>query len=111
MRAGKLRRRLMFDRPIAVKTADGEEINQWEQMAVVWASVEPLQGRERLLAGQVADSGDVEISVRWSTELEALTRECRIRDGATIYDVKDKIHIDMARREIRFMATTGITAG
>jgi len=60
MRAGWLRHRVEILAKEASQNTFGEEIVTWVTVATVWASVEPLRGREYIEAKQ----GQVEVSHR-----------------------------------------------
>ena len=60
MRAGWLRHRVEILAKEASQNSFGEEVVAWVTVATVWASVEPLRGREYIEAKQ----GQVEVSHR-----------------------------------------------
>lgn len=53
VRAGQLRHRVALQRPVSTRNSFGEVTLAWETYAERWAAVEPISGRERLLAAQV----------------------------------------------------------
>lgn len=56
MRAGTLRHRVRIERPILAQDPNtGEVVPDWELVATVWASVEPLSARE-FIAAQATQS-------------------------------------------------------
>lgn len=60
MRAGWLRHRVEVLEKVAGRDSFGAEVTAWATVATVWASVEPLRGREYIEAKQ----GQVEVSHR-----------------------------------------------
>lgn len=108
---GKLDQRVVIERPASTRTDDGEVVAGWAYVAEVWANISPLRGIEKLQANMVQESADTIITVRWAPALSALTRECRVRHKANIFDVKDLIPINFERRWLEIHATTGLNAG
>lgn len=76
MRAGWLRHRVEILAKEAEQNSFGEEVVTWVTAGMVWASVEPLRGREYIEAKQ----GQVEVShrvvMRWR---EGVSAEMRLR--------------------------------
>lgn len=44
---------------------NGQPVADWEDVATVWAKVEPLRGREYFAAGQTQSQVDVKVTVRY----------------------------------------------
>ena len=76
MRAGWLRHRVEILEKVVSRDSFGAEVVSWATAAVVWASVEPIRGREYIEAKQ----GQVEVShrvvMRWR---EGVSAEMRLR--------------------------------
>ena len=53
LKAGRLRDRIELQQPTESRDTHGGVSKSWTTYARVWASVEPLSGRERFLAEQV----------------------------------------------------------
>lgn len=112
MQTGKLRHRIACDAPVESRNDVGEAITTFVEQFKAAASIQPLRGRERLLSAQITADIDTRICVRWSPQTERITAAWRIRHGATVYNIAaPPAHIDMARREIEIMATTGLNQG
>jgi SPP1 family predicted phage head-tail adaptor len=121
-RAGVFNRRIAIDEPVADQSTSGAETVTWLQRAIVWASIQPLHGRERLLVAPTA-SMDVRIRTWWIPLLDEMTGKWRVRavdiavtalDGqpGQPYEISaPPANIDMANREVELMATVGVTQG
>jgi SPP1 family predicted phage head-tail adaptor len=70
MRAGRLNERVTVQSKDAVRDEYAAEVTTWNDVATVWMSVEPLSGREFLVARQAQS----EITTRF---------RCRYRPGIT----------------------------
>lgn len=110
MRAGRLRHRVWFDSPVATKATDGQRVISFVASFIVWAGIEPLRGTEGIEAGQNASGMDTRIIVRWSSSIEPVTPKWRIRHDGVIYNIKSKVHRNLARREVEFMCETSTAA-
>jgi len=72
MQAGKLRHRVELHSATAAQDAYGESIDTFASFATVWASVEPLQGRELEHAQQISAETNHKVTIRYnSTVTEA----------------------------------------
>lgn len=111
MNAGKLRHRIVLDEPIVTPDDAGGEIVDWRPFYRVWASVEPLKGREQLLSEQILAEMDTRIRIRWSPSVDAITAQWRARHQNVIYNFKSVARVDYGRREIEIMAASGTNDG
>lgn len=81
MRAGKLRHRVTIQQETQTEPGDGTVSREWTPLETVWASVEPLRGRELIEAQQL--SGRISHRIRLRG-YDGLTRKHRISfDGRT----------------------------
>jgi len=74
LRAGKLDHRVTLVRDGAVSYGSrGEPESIREEIATVWAQVEPLGGTEAELAQQLSPVGRVRLTLRYSTDVEEIS--------------------------------------
>jgi SPP1 family predicted phage head-tail adaptor len=101
MRAGKLRHRVTIQEDQGT-TQDslGQEIEDWQDVATVWAAVEPLQGREFLEAKQLQAEVTTRIRIRYRSGIEP---EMRVVWGSHTYDVVSVVELESRRQEIELM--------
>lgn len=111
MRAGLLTRRLALEEPVATQNATGEEIITWTLLSEVWATIEPIRGREALLAGAALAIMDTKIRIRWSPDVDVITEKWRARYRDTIYNIVSVVHIRIGRREIELLCRSGSNEG
>lgn len=79
VKIGDLRQRITFQDP--VKSDDGHGghiVSGWNDIATVWAKVEPLKGREYFYAHQIKAEVSHRVTIRYRT---GLTVEMRIKFG------------------------------
>jgi SPP1 family predicted phage head-tail adaptor len=111
MQAGSLRQRVAFDEPVTTQDATGDEIVTWTPAFDLWASVEPLTGREQMAGGGILAEGNARIRLRWSEQAARINAKWRARHNGTVYNLKSVAHLDSARREIEIMARSGVDSG
>jgi len=100
MEPGKLRHRVNLQRRTTTQSATGQPTVAWTTYAARWASVRPLQGREFMLAKQVAADVTTEIKLRY---LGGVTAEDRVLFGSRIYDINTVINTDERNVELVLM--------
>lgn len=72
MKIGKLRHRVTLQEYISSKDSFGAEVENWSDMATVWASVEPLSGREYFAAQQVNAEISTKITIRYRAGIKPI---------------------------------------
>ncbi len=65
MQAGRLRHRITIQEPVTARNGFNEAITTWVTVATVWASVEPISGREFFAAEHVQSEITHRIRVRY----------------------------------------------
>ena len=111
MRAGGIPRRLWIDEPITTQDETGGEVITWEPIGQVWAAIEPVRGREALIAGANLSIMDTKIRIRWSPTVDRVTSKWRGRYGDTVYDIVSVAHLKTGRREIELLCKSGANDG
>jgi SPP1 family predicted phage head-tail adaptor len=68
--AGKLRHRVVLQRPQTAQDDSGAVTPAWEDMAVVYAAVEPKGGREAFKSDKFSNQADALITIRYFDGLD-----------------------------------------
>lgn len=112
IRAGEFNRRIAWDEPVTTQAANGEELVQFVESFKTAAKIQPLAGRERLLADVVTAEIDTRIRIRWTPQADRINAKWRGRFGDTIYNISaPPAIVNMGMREIEIMAKTGANLG
>jgi SPP1 family predicted phage head-tail adaptor len=84
MKGGKLRKRITFEQPTSTQDSYGQDIQTWEEVATVWAAVEPIRGTNLQLSGAstIVQEGTHRITCRFNSALVGQIKY-RIRLGET----------------------------
>ena len=87
MRAGRLDKRVSLERIDPGEDDHGEPLETWSTLAVRWASIEPLNGREYLAKSVENSEVTTRIRLRYDSVSSTLTSADRINHNGTIYSI------------------------
>ena len=111
MEAGKLRHRVTIQQLVAgspQQLPNGEPDVTWTDYLTVWAFVEPLKGRELMLAQQMQSEVDVRIRMRYRSGVTAAMRAVY---ASVNYDILAVIDPDLRRVELELLCKVGTNDG
>jgi len=108
MRAGKLRHQITLQRKSLTPDEYGGPVETWTDVGTVWASVEPLQGRELTNAQTVNAETTTKITMRY---VSGVTAADRIVFGGRFYNLQSVIDPEMKHRELIILAFEGLNEG
>lgn len=112
LQRGKYRHRIACDEPVTSTAENGEELVSFVEAFKLWSRIEPINGRERTTGNQVIAEGSTRIRIFWSTQAARINAKWRLRHRDTIYNISDPpAEIEMGRREIEILATSGVNLG
>lgn len=100
MQAGKLRHRVELHSASTDRSDYGEQTETWSKYDTVWASIEPLQGRELMHAQQI--SAEITHLARMRYNSSAAT-EHRVIFGARTLEIISIINPEERNREMVLM--------
>lgn len=100
MRAGRLRHRVTIQQKTVSQDGYGAEVITWADVATVWASVEPLRGREFLDTRREGAEVSTRIVIRYRA---GIVPEMRVTFGDHVYDLLSVVHVEERARELQLM--------
>ena len=101
MRSGRLRHRVTIQTQTKTQDSTGSVIPSWSEFAEVWASIEPISGREFFSASQVQSSVSTRIRIRFC---DGVTPKMRVVHGSDYYDIEAVIPDQISgRHEMQLM--------
>ena len=100
MRAGKLRHRVTIKKQTDAKDEYGERLDDWVDVATVWAAVEPLRGREFFEAFRENAEVTTRIRIRYRDDVD---RTMIVQHGTTEFEILHIIHPEVRKRELQLM--------
>jgi SPP1 family predicted phage head-tail adaptor len=108
MRAGKLRHQITIQRKSLTTDEYGGPVETWADVDTVWASVEPLSGRELANAQTVNAEITTRITMRY---LAGVIAADRIVFEGRFYNLQSVIDEEMKHRQLVIMASEGLNEG
>lgn len=107
--AGILRHRVRIDARVTHLNSSGEQETAWEEVATVWAAIEPVSGRELLLADQVQSKVSTRIKMRARSGVLASMRAVH---GSTVYNIEAVIPDNESGQEwLTLQCSSGVSDG
>ena len=85
MKAGDLRNRITIQLQSNVQDANGEMVNTWSDVALVWASIKHVSGLSAIRSGMDVSSVKASIRIRHRTGINA---GMRILNGDSVYTIE-----------------------
>lgn len=86
--SGTMTKRITFQSMITTQNEYGEPVSGWTDAGTVWASIEPLSGRDFFQAQAVQSEITHKIITRWS----GARPEMRIKYGTRYFDIESVIN-------------------
>lgn len=84
MKIGKLRHWITIQSYTPTRDSFGAEVEHWQDVMKVWASVEPLTGKEYFAAQEVNAEVSVKVIMRYSPGIQP---EMRVIFGARVFEI------------------------
>lgn len=107
--AGKFRHRISIEAPTETRDANGGVAPQWGQIGLFWASIEPLQGRELIVAKESYADVTHKIMVRYFDHA-TLTNKCRINFNGRLFNILGILKLEERNITYQIMARESLPA-
>jgi SPP1 family predicted phage head-tail adaptor len=103
---GLLDRRVTIQSPSITQNALGEAVTTWTPYATVWASIEPISGREFWAMQQVHSQVTVRIRIRY---LAGALPKMRVTSGGSkVYNIEAIINPQDRNGHLELMCSEGV---
>lgn len=100
LKIGDLRHRITFQVPSTTENEIGEEIPVYNDFKTVWASIEPLSGKEYLEANKESNEITHRIRIRYT---QGITNDMRIVYKNRVFDIQSIINVNERNKELQIM--------
>lgn len=100
MQAGKLDKRLAFQRPVEASDGQGGTTVTWTAIATVWGSLAIATGFEREQAAQMVAVSTWDWRIWWSSQVNAVTPKDRFTWNSRTFQVVTVTNTGSRGREI-----------
>lgn len=74
MRAGKMKRRITLQKSESHRSPSGQIIYEWSDLAIVWAEIKGISGRELMASGAIFSEATVRIWTRYRDDITTANR-------------------------------------
>ncbi|MEM5297655.1 phage head closure protein [Burkholderia sp. JPY481] len=110
IKAGPLIHRITIQRPVVDQDESGTPfVREWQEVAEVWAGIEPLSGREWLASAEFRSDVTTRIRIRWREDIDA---SMRVLHHGVIYRIDAVLPQYQGLSEVILMCSTGaVTEG
>ena len=102
MNIGILRHRATIQQLVNIDDGAGGSIETWENVATVWAAIEPLRGNERYTAQQVQSTLTHKVTIRYR---EGIKPQMRLTYEGRIFDIESVIDIEERHRWLELLCS------
>ena len=102
MNIGKLRHRVKLQGLTENQDGYGQAVKSYTTYATVWASIEPLQGRELEHAKQISAETNHRVTIRYNSDI---TVEGRVVFGDRTFEITAVLDTDERNRELVLMCS------
>jgi SPP1 family predicted phage head-tail adaptor len=111
--AGTLGRRIKIQRPSTVKDSLGAPSRTWIDVATVWADIQPLSGREAVIASRISAELSHQITVRYQSIFDnpQLVAQYRVLYRSRIFNIHSALNEDEKRVLVILLASEGLDDG
>ena len=100
MNPGELKHRITFQKLNNTQNDYGEPIESWQDIATVWASINPVVGREYFAAETVNSEVSHKIKIRYRF---GITPDMRVNFKGRIFSIKSVINYNERNTELQLM--------
>lgn len=107
MNAGKLRHRVTIQQLVKTDDGYGGIVETWQDVATVWAAVEPLRGNERYRAQQVQAELTHKVIMRYRAGIKP---QMRLLYGNRIFEIEAVIDVEERHKWIELLCAETIPA-
>jgi SPP1 family predicted phage head-tail adaptor len=108
LRSGDLRRRITLQRRTTGQDSVGQAATTWQNVATVWASIDPATGREGVIGQALQAEVTHTITIRYRPNVTAAMRA--VYQGAT-YNIECVIDVEQRHVAMTLLCTVGLNEG
>lgn len=106
MRAGDLRHRVILQRPIEIRGSDYADVQRtWQDVATLWASVEPLAGREFFVNREMQGELTARVRLRYRA---GVTPKMRLLYDGRVFEIQSVMNVGEDGVELELMCAEAL---
>jgi SPP1 family predicted phage head-tail adaptor len=108
MPAGRLRKRVRFEREVRNPDGAGGYSLTWIEFLIVWGGLQVERGRERLDGGRTTDNVGGVLTIRSSTEAREITAATRVVIDEEVWNVRSVTNPDQRNKHLEMVVERGV---
>jgi len=97
-RIGRLRHRVVLERPVRESDGGGGAAETWEPVAGLWAMIELRSGKEAVEADRLSGTRKLDVTIRYRPDVAP---HMRFRLGGRLLDIRTVLDEDDRRRFLK----------
>lgn len=111
--SGALNRRIKIQRPSTAKDSLGGTTRSWIDVVTVWATIQPLSGREAVIANRISAEITHQITVRHQSAFAnpQLVSQMRVLYRSRIFNIHSALNDDENQVAVILLASEGLDDG
>lgn len=111
--AGQLCHRVRIQLPTVAKDVLGAPTQTWIDVAIVWADIQPISGREARIADRIASVVTHQITVRYRSEFNdpKSVAQMRVLYRGRVFAIHNALNEDEANVSVILLASEGVSNG
>ncbi len=108
--AGALKQRIRVERPNTTKDRLGGPTRTWINVATVWADIQPLSGREAVIANRLSAQITHQITVRYQPVFDnpQQVAQMRVLYRSRIFNIHSALNDDEQRVALILLVSEGL---
>lgn len=106
MKAAAFSQRITVQQRASTVDAHGQGVETWSDVDTVWASAQPLRGREFFAAGAMQSEASVRFRIRYRADITGAMRV--LWRGVAHALVAEPMDVDGGRHTLELMAAAGV---
>jgi SPP1 family predicted phage head-tail adaptor len=99
---GKLIHRITIQRPVETQDSLGATVQSWQNLANVWASIEPLSAREQFNLHSTYTAATHKIGMHY---IAGVTAKCRVLFGTRAFDIESVINPEERNEDLNLVCS------
>ena len=111
--AGMLTRHIQIQRPSTIKDSLGAPSRTWINVATVWADIQPLSGREAVIANRISAELTHQITLRYQAVFDNPQQVAQMRAlyKSRIFNIHSALNEDEKRTQLILLVSEGLDDG
>jgi head-tail adaptor len=108
MPAGRLRKRIRFEREVRNPDGAGGYSLAWIEFLIIWGGLQVERGRERVDGGRLAEAVGGAVTIRSSNAARSITPACRAVIDEEVWNIRSVTNPDQRGKYLELVVERGV---